>query len=89
MGIFGGNRRSAPHQVATLTVGVHEIDGTPQYVSIKASGGAAEVLFNAQGVTAAVGDGWIISEDETVDWLVGDSRRFLQVLSGTVRLANS
>lgn len=89
--IHGSTKRLAPHTVDTQAgAGTVEIVGTPCYISIKAEGGDAEVIFtNVDPGTAIAGDGWIVTSGETVDWLVQSSRRYLQVISGTVRFAKS
>ncbi len=87
--IFGGSNRIAPHTVDTVSIGsTVEIEGSPQYISVKAVFGTAEVIF--ESVTPGVEvDGWTLSDGETVDWLVQASRPYLHVIAGTVIVTKS
>lgn len=83
MGIFGGTRRVAPHEVFSQGVGVVEVTGAPQYITIQASGGAATILF-ADSSTTPGGTAWPIADGETVDYVAAASKPYMHVLTGNV-----
>lgn len=84
-GTFGGSRRTAPSTITSTGPGPTsvEVTGTPQYVTIQASGGAATIKF-APSSAAPGGTAWPIADGETVDYLVTKNDPFLHVVTGTV-----
>lgn len=82
---FGGARRIAPAIITSTGAGPTsvEITGTPQYITIQASGGAATIKF-APTSAAPGGTAWPLASGETVDYLVQASNPFLHVVTGTV-----